>query len=534
MSILLDCFVRKFRNAFMPMYGLPSDEYVGMPDRTILWKRMKTNRIVMSSEALDTATSKRAALLLRINGYIAWTADPAMEQLDFYQIKARLDRYGENFLSFEAAHGTVAGATTDDTARNALWAEFADIEDRFIDAQARMTRRFVQLTPTTAPSQRANATNMGTDEAGAVGGVPAQGTGQNIVVQLPFQSQNVQNTWGSFNGNPLDWHDFRARFELAIHNRDEIPAAYKLSYLRNSLKGDAARASAGWILNPENYQKAWDELVAKYDKRYPLACAYLSSFFAMKKLNDQATPADLRRLSDEANALVRQLQALRYPVEHWDLVIVHALQERLNKLYLDKWDTERGDNEEPTVEQMTKFLDRHATRNADRSLAQLSLQSAGSNERNQRSQLQSVVHRPTSSARSSGLLPMHPCAACQAPDHLVFDCPEFKPLSVKERMRIVLDNGMCMNCLKRGHQRANCFDRNRCKLKECEKDNQHNSMLCPHKNQQQHVMAAQYDDRDEDTPRRSSSSRGEDDSSRSGRGRYRGQSNKRPSDNSQS
>lgn len=436
---------------------------------------------------LATARSRRTALITRINGYIDWTASAEMRNDDFCAIKTRMDRFNDSFTLLETANAIVAGAADDDQAAAALWTEFYEVEDRFTNAQIVMQRRFVELTPAVAVAGAMDG------NAGAADGQAAvQPAGQPQVVQLAFQPQNIQQTWGKFNGNPLEWHDFRSRFELACHSRPEIPPEYKFGYLRNALVGPAAQASKGWILSPENYQKAWDELVAKYSKRYPLACAYLTRFFALEKLGTVVFSADLQRMSDATNELMRQLRGMDYPVDDWNLIIVHALQERLNDHYADKWDTARADNDEPTVEDMTKFLDRHASKVASKTLARASLQVSVPNEYARRPSVQSVVQRPPA-ASTSGHQQRYPCGSCGSFQHLIYVCPEFKPLSLAERKKVVKNMGMCPNCLKRGHAKQDCYDSNVCRLKECASDNKHNSMLCPTKNQTQYVTLARDD-----------------------------------------
>lgn len=442
----------------------------------------------MATMDLPTARTRRAALIPRLNGIILWTVGPEMQALDFYDMKARMDRYQDNFATLENANAIVAGAAESDEERNALWAEFNGIEDQFLTAFAAMNRRFVQITPHVAPLLAAD----GADVA-AAGAVAGQADQRAIIVQMPFQPGNMQETWGTFNGDLLEWQDFRARFELGVHDRDDIPPAYKLALLRNALKGPAAQAAKGWILKPENYGKAWNELVASNTKRYPLACAYLSRFFALKNMGAGPAAVQLQSMSNETNELVRQLRDLQYPVDQCNLIIVHALQDRLDAHFADKWETERAGNDEPTIEQMTKFLDLQATKLLNKGLAYPALQVAVSNERAHRSQLQSVVHR-SSQAAQGGQPKAYPCSACGSFDHLVYNCPEFKPLSVKERLKIVYHNELCINCLKRGHRKDKCFDRNRCLRPECKEDDRHNSLLCPFKNQAHHAMVASYDD----------------------------------------
>lgn len=49
--------------------------------------------------------------------------------------------------------------------------------------------------------------------------VAGQGGEQPVIeVQLPVEQGNIQNTWGTFDGNLLKWKSFRVRYYDRIHN----------------------------------------------------------------------------------------------------------------------------------------------------------------------------------------------------------------------------------------------------------------------------------------------------------------------------
>lgn len=282
---------------------------------------------------LATAKSRREALLPHLDAYIKGVDTPDTLALDFIGLKERMDHYNDQFAILENANAIVAGATEAAADRQALWQEMHALESRFVAAQSAMRRLFVAATPGVAPPPATDGAS--TAASGSATTTPP------FVVQMPFQPSSLAQTWGTFNGNLLEWQDFRARFELAVHSRTDILDEHKLAFLRNALKGSAAQAAKGWILKAENYKKCWDELVSKNSKRYPVACAYLSRFFAIKKMDEQALPAQLQRLSNEANELVRQLRDLEYPPDQYNLIIVHAIQDRMNAWYQDKWKKEQ-------------------------------------------------------------------------------------------------------------------------------------------------------------------------------------------------
>lgn len=461
---------------------------------------------------MDAAQQAYDVDVNRLNRAIAFTIDPRFQQLDEYQLQERIARFTEAFEGVDRNHRIIHNGTADAAAQQQLTAEFEAIEDRFTDALALYRRRVHGLAqaqvqgpaqavgdPNNAaaavnnPQVQAHAPPQGDGNNAAAAPLnaapvpPAPGgnmpAGMNINVNLPFQPHQIQRTWGSFDGNPLNWFDFKQRFMLAVHDVDAVPRTNKLAYLRDALAGEAAEAMQGYGMDPNRYDEFWAALVAKYEQRYTLACAYLGRFFSLPRLQRSVGAADLRRMANDTNGLMRKLRELNYPVQHWDLILVHALQERLSDEYRRKWLTTRNGNDDPTILMMTTFLDDEATMLANRGLVYPPLQIAVNNPHAQQNYAAAPQQPP---AGPSGQA--YPCGVCGSMEHLPPTCPEFRPLTLNDRRKVAAANRMCFNCLKRGHNKGNCFDLRRCREQACQVDNAHNSMLCPIKNPAEYVQ----------------------------------------------
>lgn len=401
----------------------------------------------------------------------------AFNTWDFYDIKSRLDRLEDNFKSFETATDELLAIAGGDPDRANWIVEADELEEEFVSAKARYTARFVELTPEVV-------TNMAAQPAGAVGGQAATGPpAQNVVVQVAPQPGAIPDTWGKFSGNLLDWFEFKDRFEAAVHKVD-IPIINKFTYLQKALTGPAAEMLGRWGIKENNYEDGWKRLTDKFSKRYPLACVYLGKFFALSKPKDRlATAEELQHMANITMTTLHQLRAMDYRTENWDLIFVHALQERLDEMRAGKWEEERDENEQPTIEEMVKFLEKQATKAQNQGLSYPSQHSATAQDQ------ASAVQRPTGTIpRTNNRAPAgeqwydRPCAVCDSHGHQVYVCPEFKPLPLAHREAIAKANHLCFNCLQKNHSKRDCRDPHRCMLKECQNDNRHNSMLCPQKN----------------------------------------------------
>lgn len=412
----------------------------------------------------NVAMQTRTALMGRLNTVIDRVGGEGFNQYDTFQLSARLDRFEANFTALEVANAMVIQQAENEEAIQAFTDEFNALEERCLDAKASIRRRMAELAPPIVPAN-----------AGAVGGAGAP-PNQVINVQVPFQYQNITPTWGKFDGSPTRWLDFKARFEAGMHGLVGPSNAIKFTYLKDSLTGEPKYLLGDGPLDDQGYLDAWEKLCKKYERKYPLASAYLNKLYRLENLKEDCRATDLQRMSNVAADVQRSLRGLGYPVEHWDFIFVQAIHTRLGP-YASKWEDKRGEDDMPTLGKMIEFLDRKAdSMQSQRLVARNS--STGAIRKEYAASGSSSSH---TGARLSTATAGYPCGCCNAHGHKIYDCPEFLPMTQPERMKMVQLAGLCMLCLKKGHAKRHCLDRTRCPLKECASDNVHNSLICPHK-----------------------------------------------------
>lgn len=415
------------------------------------------------ADAQTPMMRSRTELMARMNAIIEWIGGAPYLQLNAFRLRERLHRFKSVFDTVETANTGAMNEAADLPARNILANEFYEFEERYLDACAGIQERLQVL-----KAQEANAD--------AAAGAPAAANQPPVFqLQMPVQHQAIPHTWGRFNGKFLDWLPFKEQYVLAIHSR-EMPGPLKFLQLKNSLDNEPLELIGGMALDNQGYEDAWARLCKRYEDRYALSRVYLNYIYGLSKLKAPVAAQQLQHMSDVTSETRRQLRSLEYPVDNWDHIIVHELHSKLDKENADKWEVERNEEAQPTLDKMVKFLETRASQLRSSGLVHGELQVVIHNER--------ATSRPSqpSTSFTGGAGPrLDWCNSCNINGHKIFDCPEFLAMGLKGRLMVIENRRLCPNCLKTGHSVDRCFDKHRCGLPACKNDNAHNSLACPNK-----------------------------------------------------
>lgn len=288
--------------------------------------------------------------------------------------------------------------------------------------------------------------------------------------------KSIENTWGEFDGNLTKWQGFHDRFKAAIHDNEQLTGAYKFMHLQNSLKGKAGQALGEWQLTDNNYAEAWERLKQLYERKYQTSAELVRKFNSLPKL-EYANGTMIQKFSNTTHEVLRQLRALNYPVEHYDLFIVHSIHERLDAETSKAWEFFRA-SESPTAQELLSFLDKQA-----KALTNVQhLEQRKPKEFRKRKyeenvrQLDSKKFRFDKSKEQTGEVERkslsNTCVICKE-RHPVHKCPKFLKMNVANRKKSIREHELCMNCLKPHHLSKDCYSGPcaRCDVK-------HNSLLC--------------------------------------------------------
>lgn len=217
--------------------------------------------------------------------------------------ETRLERLNQLWLRLNAIQEELIGHVDVDSVEECQ-AQFDDGEDLYFIASGALRGKIKELAPlqSTYPNE----------DEGAVGGAPERLI--TVSVNLPDWHE-VKNTWGMFDGSLLKWQSFHDCFIARVHNDDKIPNAYKFTLLRDSLTGHAAQTLGEWHLTEDSYAEAWDRLLQVYNKQYPIIREHLRQFERLPQIMGPASSDELQRLSNVTHETLRQLKAMKLPVD---------------------------------------------------------------------------------------------------------------------------------------------------------------------------------------------------------------------------
>ncbi|XP_071581533.1 uncharacterized protein [Temnothorax nylanderi] len=317
---------------------------------------------------------------------------------------------------FEEAHLQVIQDATDE--------EFA-IEDAKRDEFDQMRFAVIGRYESFAPAR-------GTDESSR--GAPQM---HHSAIKLP------KIALPQFKGDLGQWPSFIALYNKAIHENRSVSAIEKYQYLLASLSGEALGIVRNLPLTAENYEIAYDALRERYQNKRRLATQYWRSFVHAKPLVADSAES-LRALLDVFTENTRALSMLDCPVEAWDFMLLNHLLEKLTPTLREKFEAAHMTVESPRYDQLTEFLAGYCT-----------VLASASNSSAQSSKSQPQLSKKAASTTTSLVVQNAACPKC-AEQHLLTKCPVFLQLSVRERYNFAREQGLCLNCLRAGHNLRNC------------------------------------------------------------------------------
>ena len=266
-----------------------------------------------------------------------------------------------------------------------------------------------------------------------------------------------------FNGDPLEWSNFKETFEAAIDENTRISKVQKFSYLINFLDGSALEAVKGFPVTNKSYDEAFDLLKSRYGNPQLIILSHMNNLIKLEKVSN-SNVKELRKLFDRVESNVRALNTIGINSKHFGPLLIPIVLEKLpnvirlqisRKLGKDNWNIDefiKAINSEITARENYEFLkhDEH--------------------EENDRKKYE-PKHALTSGINKKK------CCFCKSEEHYSDKCEIIA--DVQARRDILKKERYCFNCLKPGHAKKDC--RIKIKCYKCKSLGSHHTALCEFK-----------------------------------------------------
>ncbi|XP_058791049.1 uncharacterized protein LOC131664177 [Phymastichus coffea] len=284
-----------------------------------------------------------------------------------------------------------------------------------------------------------------------------------------------------FSGEQRDWEAFKERFDAMVIKKTHVEDSEKLDRLLSCVEGKAAQRLKGIQITNANWTVAWNILLSTYDNIRVKLADQMGRLFTMPPVS-KASAAEIGRLLDTVEEAKRSFELLERPVDQWDDWFVQLVERRLDKVTKTDWEKsiERNDGF-PPYQDLKKFLEcrcrtlmtastmdtEPVTSIAKSKPLEKSNGATKMNSAKTHSSHTTQVQQPPPSADNKKVAKVkEPCLSCKG-NHSLGYCHNFVNTNCAGRWRLVEKLGVCVNCLRLGHNSSTCPSPIRCRVTNC-------------------------------------------------------------------
>ena len=279
----------------------------------------------------------------------------------------------------------------------------------------------------------------------------------------------------TFDGNPLKYWAFMRNFEGSVE-RFCIGDEARLMRLMQYTIGKAQQVvQCCCVMEPsEGYKKAKQLLKERFGNDYLITETWIKRIGSFEVISPR-DKAKLQELADELRVCAETLRAMNKLEEINNQTNMLKIVEKLPLYLQNSWRKEARDarvqrNEIPGILHLTAFIERAAEIANDPVYGMAPYSQNENTKKDDRKQWKRYEDtqkvRPVSVMTNVSAREQVSCPLCSA-EHTLFNCEEFKKLSVRERFNFTRSKKLCDNCLRHGHKAAQCLKPARCTVSGC-------------------------------------------------------------------
>ncbi|XP_046435968.1 uncharacterized protein LOC124187824 [Neodiprion fabricii] len=242
-----------------------------------------------------------------------------------------------------------------------------------------------------------------------------------------------------------------------VRENSQLSEVEKLHYLKTSVTDEPLQLIKNISLTAENFPRAWETLVSRYENKRLLTDSHLATLFAIPRVTKKSS-SELKSLHSNTCEALGALELLDSPEKLGDHIIVHMTIRKLDPASLEEWEKSVSEKlEPPSFEELKAFLIGriHTLEAVEQAHAHNQITTSKPHSSQGRSNLQTTRSHTAQSKEQS-------CACCKGNHYIAF-CSIFRDKSLDQRREVVSAKKLCFNCLG-PHQQKDCRFNKTCRV----------------------------------------------------------------------
>lgn len=128
-----------------------------------------------------------------------------------------------------------------------------------------------------------------------------------------------------FYGEYTKWKGFADTFEKLVHNNDKLTETHKINYLKNHLRGSAAKLINHLESTADNYQVAYEIIKKRYNNERILSTTYFNQLISQPNITTESA-SGIRIMHDTTKEAIHNINNIIKEEDKFDALIIHILQ----------------------------------------------------------------------------------------------------------------------------------------------------------------------------------------------------------------
>lgn len=245
----------------------------------------------------------------------------------------------------------------------------------------------------------------------------------------------------TFSGKYEEWNAFMDLYIALIDQNVQLSNVQKFVYLKSSLKNEPLNIINDLQITNENYKIAIELLKKRYDNKLIIINSHIKVILDTPSII-KGNSTELREFLTQIRQHLNALRALQLPVEHWDLILIYILSQKLDFHTHKAFELQKSSSELPNLTDFLTFLEKRC----------LALETVFKPD-------------PKTKPRVTHISSNYPiqkvkCIYCKLENHTIYKCTKFSNLSDMQKRQFVQNNKLCFNCFGTRHGAADCKSSN--------------------------------------------------------------------------